>query len=237
MNRAVLVSCLWLLSAAPAAAELRNYVWTFESDTLSTEEILAEYAMTNQKPDTDRIEFTQWAHQALFSVAFLPRWDIGVYHQFQQAQTPDTADLRYEGFGFRTRFRFLEWEPWLTGATVLANYRRPSDWRKASEGELRLALTKRVAGADVSYNQIMESVLLGDAKPKHRYSAGIGYEIVEGLHAGLEAAGVFGEPALGVGVTGRYAHGDRFYFTWGAIWGANADSPDVESRMLIGLRL
>lgn len=220
-----------------ARADKRNYVWTYEYATTLPGTLELEYYLSNVKADTKDIAVTSWSPQLELEYGLTERWDIGLYQQFKQEQTETTTTFAYEGWKLRTRYRLAERDAWPVDLLGYLEYERPADWRKASIGEAKLVLAKTWGSFDVSYNQIMELELQADAEADHQYALGLGYTLFPEVHLGFEAKGSYNQRTLAIGPTLSLSHPKKFYFNWGVVYGMNDRSPDVESRMIVGILL
>lgn len=227
---------LIMASARGVHADARSYVWTYEYMTMPEGAAEVEYYLTLKVPNTSESEVGSWQHQVEFEYGITPRWDLSLYQIWQETRTADEADFDYEGLKLRTRYRLLEKGALPVDVLFYGEIERPSDVEEENVGEAKLVLAREVGRFDFSYNQIIERALSRSGEAEHKYAAGIGYEVKEGVHAGIESTGNYTESAFSLGPTVAFAR-QRVFLALGALAGLNEEAPDIQARLIIGVGL
>ena len=113
-------------------------------------------------------------------------------------------------------------------------YKRDDDLSKPHVGEAKLLLGKDIDNWNISYNQIIERNLERTGKTEYEYAAGINYGFLPGLRLGAESKGNFNDSEYAIGPTIAWSN-KIFWVSFGAVFGLNKKTDDIQTRMIVGV--
>lgn len=234
MGLAVLMAVLLL--PLDSFADRRGFVWTYEYMTMPKGEAEIEYYLTSQLPDRSNRETSNWEHQFEFEYGITNRWDISLYQTFRQKNTKTGSTMEYNKFKVRTRYRLGKKGQYLVNPLIYLEYLRAADLSDPARLEAKLILAKDIGRFSLAYNQIAEEEFKdnGEKEVENKYAFGINYEINPKFKLGLESTGNYSEVKYYLGPTISLAR-EKFWLSFGMVWGLNKDSDDAQTRLLIGL--
>jgi len=217
-----------------ALADRRSYVWTYEYMTMPKGMAEVEYYLTTQVPDTAKSNVNTWKHQVELEYGITDHWDASMYQMWKQENTASSSTFGYDGFKIRTRYRFGERGRWFIDPEFYFEYIRDDDLSKPHVGEAKLILGRDIDNWNISYNQIIERNLERTGKAEHEYAAGISYEFLPAFKIGIESKGSYTGHEYAIGPTASLAT-NRFWVSFGAAFGLNDKTDDVQTRMIVGV--
>ena len=233
---AAVVAALLAAGPAPAKADPRSYVWTYEYMTVREGHAELEYYSTTEVADTDAPETSSWKHQVELEYGLTPRTDIAMYQNFKQSNTPASKTFSYDGMKLRLRHRLAEKGELPVDALLYGEYVRNTDLSAQGAFEGKLVLAKDLGRLNLSYNQVVEFPLERLADAEHRFAAGASWKFSGILKAGLEATGDYKANAYHAGPTVHVRAKDmKVWANLGYLAGLNSDSKDVQTRLIVGV--
>lgn len=221
---------------APAKADPRSYVWTYEYMTVREGRAELEYYSTTEVPDTKAPETSNWKHQVELEYGLTGKTDIAMYQMFKQANTPAGKTFSYDGMKLRLRHRLAEKGELPVDTLLYAEYVRGTDLGEQGELEGKLVLAKDLGRLTLSYNQVIEFPLEKLARAVHSFAAGASWKVSEVFKAGLEAAGEYQADEYYLGPTLHFKARDmKLWASLGYLAGLNRDSKDAQTRLIAGV--
>ena len=222
--------------AAPAKADPRSYVWTYEYMTVREGHAELEYYSTTEVPDTDAPETSTWKHNVELEYGLTSKTDIAMYQNFKQTNKPASKTFSYDGMKLRLRHRLAEKGELPVDALLYAEYVRNTDLSAQGAFEGKLVLAKDLGRLNLSYNQVVEFPLESLADAEHRFAAGASWKFSGLLKAGFEATGDYKANAYHAGPTVHLRARDmKVWANLGYLAGLNSDSKDAQTRLIIGV--
>lgn len=228
----VLCAGIW---GGTLSAEVRPWVWARPAKTQAAGEPRVEYSIANRKADTDNIVVTSWLHQLEFRYGVGAGWEFGMIQGFLQSQDADGTALAYQGWKLAGQYEFDAAGAWPVGPALSAEYIRTENWLEPASGTLSAILSARVVDLELAYHHTIWAELQANGDVQESYQAAVGRELTPWLSAALESQGSYRHGRYALGITGCVFRHERFGFAWGAVWGLNANTPDVESRMVLSM--
>jgi len=220
--------------AVNSFADIRSYVWTYEYQTKPKDEIEFEYYLTTAVPDSGQSNINTWQHWVEAEYGLTDRWDVGLYQMFTQKNTGSSSSLEYDGFKIETKYRIGEKNQFLLDPLLYFEYIRDDDLSKPNVGEAKLVLAKDIGRFNLSYNQIVERNIENKGKTEHEYAAGLNYAFTPLIKFGVESKGSY--------TNREYAFGPslsleerKFWVSFGAVFGLNDKTDDIQTRMIVGM--
>lgn len=227
-----------ILSAltAPALADRRSYVWTYEYATMPRGMAELEYYNTLEFPDTAKSKVNTWKHWLELEYGLTDNWDISMYQTFKQTNTgvATTSAFAYDGYKFRTRYRIAERGHYPVDMLLYAELIEPSDLSKAGVFEGKLILARDIRKVNLSYNYIIKRELTEAAKTDNEYAAGASFEFSPAFKIGLEGKGSYTSGKHYAGPTLSFA-GEKAWFNFGLLKGLSNGADQLQARLLLGL--
>ncbi|MBI5700388.1 hypothetical protein HZC34_00870 [Candidatus Saganbacteria bacterium] len=216
------------------AADQRNYVWTYEYQTMPQGEAEIEYYMTQENPSSTDYSKSTWKPLVELEYGLTDHWDVSLYHQFKQTNTAAASTLSYDGFKARTRYRIGEKNQLPFDTLLYLEYIGKNALNQTPQGEMKLILAKDISNINFSYNQIYKWNLQGGAF-EHEYSAGVSVQAPR-LSLGFEAKGNYtaGKHAFGPTIS---MTANKFWTSLGTVIGLNSNTDASQTRILIGIWL
>lgn len=221
---------------APAKADPRSYVWTYEYLTVREGRAELEYYSTAELPDSGAPKTSTWKHQAELEYGLTPKTDIALYQMFKQVNTPAGGTFSYDGMKFRLRHRLAEKGELPVDTLLYAEYVRGADLAEQGELEAKLVLGKDLGRLNLSYNQVVEFPVEKPAAAEHSFTAGASWKVSDVFKAGLEAAGEYKADGYYLGPTLHFRARDmKLWASLGYLAGLNPDSKDAQTRLIVGV--
>lgn len=225
----IFLSVLSLLMAASAGADQRNYVWTYDYTTVSKGNAEVEFYSTAVAKNTPTGKASEWTQQLEIEYGVTNHLDLGMYQVFKQA--PHSSTLQYEGYKLRLRYRLKEKNELPLDVLLYAEHIVNNEEENEFEGKLVLA--KDIGKLNVAYNQILEQGY-SSGHAEHGYAAGVSYEVLPWLRAGLESKGNYTEDEYALGPTLAWT-GNRIWANIGVAYGLNNNTSDRSVRFILGI--
>jgi len=233
---AALFAAVLAAGPAPASADPRSYVWTYEYMTVREGHAELEYYSTTEVPDTSAPETSSWKHQVELEYGLSPRTDIAMYQNFKQANTPASKTFSYDGMKLRLRHRLAEKGELPVDTLLYAEYVRNTDLSAQGALEAKLVLARDLGRLNLSYNQVVEFPLEKLSGAEHRFSAGASWKFSGILKAGIETTGDYKANAYHAGPTVHLRARDmKVWANFGYLSGLNSDSKDAQTRLIVGV--
>lgn len=214
-------------------ADRRNYVWTYEYQTMPKGMYSIEYWLTQKIPHTNQSNINSWEHQLELEYGITNNWDVALYQMLKHERTDVKTTTKYDGFKIETRYRFGEKGQFFVDPLLYFEYERDPDFSKPNVAEVKLILAKDIGNFNISYNQIMERNL-EKGKTEPEYAVGISYAFSPVLKLGMESKGSYSEREYAIGPTLAWAN-SKFWVSLGVVFGLNERTDDVQSRMIVGI--
>ena len=215
-------------------ADRRGMVWTYEYMTMPKGVFEVEYYLTEKQPNIKKATPNTWDHWLELEYGITDHWDVAVYQQFKQSNMESKSTFEYDGFKFRTRYRFAEKDKWPLDTLLYFEYIREADFKEPNILEGKVILAKDIGKFTLAYNQILKQELDSDAKTEHEYASGVTYALTPHVKFGVETKGNYTESKYYIGPTVSYAAG-RFWTALGALGGLTEESDDFQVRLIAGV--
>ena len=234
-NLVLIAAIAAALNPLTLLADRRNYVWTYQYQTMpagATE--LEFYQTTRLLKDLD-----QWEYRIEVEHGLTNRWDFSVYQIFAQAET---GPFYWDAVQFRTRYRIGEEGQYLMDPLVYLEYNRSLDTSEPNKVEAKVILAKTVKRVNLALNPVYELGFAPGTKHEAGLDAGLSYEFTPMFTLGMEsttrAEFKEGEREVGsyFGPTLSFASGEWWY-SIGAGVGVTDESDDARVRFLMGVGL
>ena len=219
---------------APAAADRRSYVWTYEHATMPKGEAEIEYYHTLEYPSEANPKISTWKQNVEFEYGLTDRWDISLYQNFKQTNTAAANTFAYDGWKLRTRYRLSERGDYIIDPLLYLEYQGPNDLSKAGVLEGKIILAKDISKLNLAYNQIFKQELKGDGASQNEYAAGASLEFNPAFKLGLEAKGSYTSGKHYVGPTVSFAR-EKGWINIGFLRGIGNGADQMQSRLLMGI--
>jgi hypothetical protein len=230
-----LATCVFtmLFTAQQGHADRRRYVWTYEYMTMWKGTAEIEYYLTAEFPDTGEAEINAWKHWLEIEYGITDRWDVSMYQQFKQTNTPEKSEFKYDGFKLRTRYRIWDKGRLPLDMLLYLEYIRDADFSKPNILEGKLVLARDIGRFNLAYNQVVKQELESGGKTEIEYAVGSSYSIHNIFKLGIESKGNFTEGEYAIGPTLSLSAG-KLWFALSTLAGLNGKSDDVAARLIIG---
>lgn len=233
---AALLAAALAAGPAPAKADPRSYVWTYEYMTVREAHAELEYYSTTEVPDTAAPETSAWKHQVELEYGLTPRTDIAMYQNFKQSNQPASKTFSYDGMKLRLRHRLAEKGELPADTLLYAEYVRSTDLSTQGALEAKLVLAKDLGRLNLSYNQVAEFPFEKLSAAEHRFAAAAGWKFSGLFKAGLEVTGDYKADAYHAGPTLHLRARDmKVWANLGYLAGLNSDSKDAQTRLIVGV--
>jgi hypothetical protein len=235
MGKLVLFCVLgMLLSAGPAYADRRSYVWTYEYATMPKGMWEVETYVTTEVADMHKPNSNSVKPQLELEYGITDSWDVAMYQMWEFKNKRSENDSEYKGFKLRTRYKIGERGKSFVDPLLYFEYIRDDDFSKPNVGEAKLVLAKDIYDFNVSYNQIEKRNLEREGKTDHEYAAGASYAFTPRVRLGVESKGSYSKEKSAFGPTVSYAF-NKAYVNLGAAFGLNEKTDDLQIRMIVGI--
>ncbi len=234
-----------------AWAHARTYVWTQEYQTLPQGAFEVESHTQVKVPDMGRHSGENtWKYEEELEYGVTDRLNIAHYEAWNTGNHAGVDDdgvakkdtTKYGGFKFETKYSLGEKGKYWVDPLIYLEYEyEPQERFEGAPHVLegKVVLSKDFGKLNVAYNQIMESKLGHKGRTEHEYSLGANYELVEGVHAGLEVVGQYWNPSvnkneIALGPTLAY-ESKYFWIAAGVLIGANQVADNFQGRVSVGI--
>lgn len=233
-GRWVIIGVMSVLSTAPALADQRPYVWTYDYRTMPKGMAEVEYYLTHKISDWDNYDNENtWEHYVELEYGITDRWDISIYQTWQQKNTDAQDDFRYTGSKIRTRYRIGEKDQFPVDILLYAEYILGDGPKEYDKFEGKLILAKDFGKWNLAYNQIYEQKTRNGHDIEHGYATGLSYEFSPRWKMGIESTGNYTEEKYYLGPTVSWAS-QKVWANLGVLGGLNNRSNDVQFRLIVG---
>ncbi|MDD5593941.1 MAG: hypothetical protein PHG97_04315 [Candidatus Margulisbacteria bacterium] len=226
---------LAILFANPSSADRRSYVWTYEYMTMPRGWAEMEVYTTLEQPSASDANTSTWKHWLEMEYGLTDHWDVALYQQFKQLNTPTASTFAYDGYKLRTRYRFGEKNQFIVDPLLYFEYIGKNDLSQSSQGEAKLILARDFSRLNLAYNQIYKWDLNGRSSG-NEYSAGINLRLNPALVVGLESKGNYTAEEFYLGPTLALTT-QKFWTALGIVKGLNPRSDNAQVRMIMGILL
>ena len=216
-------------------ADRRNYVWTYQYQTMLAGETELEFYQTTRILEPE----DQWEYRFEIEHGLTSRWDFSVYQIFAQQER---GALRWDAVQFRMRYRFGEEGRYLMDPLAYLEYNRNTDSGEPNKLEVKLILAKTMGRTNLALNPVYELAFAPGTEHEIGLDAGLCYELTPAFTLGLEATTrtEFEEKEAATsgyaGPTVSFASGEWWY-SIGAAIGVTDESDDARVRLLMGVGL
>lgn len=233
--RIALTMLFIVLLPLASLADRRNYVWTYQYQTMPAQATELEfYQTTNLKEIADAWEYRIEVEQGLTN-----RLDVSVYQIFTQ---PEGGSLHWNAVQFRSRYRIGEEGQYALDPLVYLEYQRNTDSHTANKLEVKVILAKTMGRTNLALNPVYELAFAPGSEHEIGLDAGVCYELTPAVSLGLESTtrAEFEDEettvASYVGPTISFASG-RWWYSIGGGFGISEESDDAKVRFLMGMGL
>jgi hypothetical protein len=233
---ATLALAALLLATAPARADRRSYVWTYEYQTKPPGGVELEHYMTAKTGDLGVKSETAWEHRVELEIGLTDRWDFSIYQIFNQ---PAGGAFHYDSFQLRTRYRIGETGQYPADPLLYFEYRRPQDLTSPNKIEGKLILARDFQKLNIAANLIEEVKFAPGSEWETGYAAGVSFEPHPVAKIGAEAFGKLvtdGHEAHYFGPTVSVAR-EGWFYSVGLGFGLNEHADDLQARAILGVDL
>ena len=224
---------IFILIISISVADQRHFVWTYEYKTVPKGEVEFEHYYTTSYLNASNLsESTKVGHQLEFEIGMNERYDIAIYHQFEQQ-----ASFIYKGYKLRWRYRLGEKNKFIFDPLLYLEYHGKPDFSEHGI-ETKIILAKEIGKIIFSFNPVLEVEIEDNEKEiETEYAAGFMYKINKLFNAGIEIKGSenghYWGPTISHGVHDIwFSLGSAF-----AVGNVKEGKPDREIRMIIGVGL
>lgn len=230
INTIALTTVLVFLLVGIIKADKRNYVWTYQYQTMERGKWELEYYNTQSSPTLENMKGNTSIEQQLeLEVGMTDRFDFSIYQVFTQSPG---ATMKYKGFKFRSRYRIGEKNLFFVDPLVYLEYKGVPDFSEHVL-EAKLILAKDIGNFNFALNPVFEAEFKNETEVKLGYAFGASYNFSGLLSLGLEARGnktgnylgpaiSHGYETLWIGLTPLFAIGK-----------VDAGKPEVYIRMIV----
>ena len=236
VSRQFLLTLLVFASLCTSArADRRNYVWTYQYQTMPAGATELEFYQTTQlRESTD-----QWEYRFEVEQGLTERWDFSVYQIFAQ---PEDGELKWDAFQLRSRYRIGEEGVYFLDPLLYLEYRRKLDSGEPNKLEGKLVLARTMGRTNVALNPVYEYFFAPGTEHEVGLDIGVAVEFVPAFSLGLESTTRVEFPRdeveIGsyVGPTVSFASG-RWWYSIGVGAGITDDADNAKVRLLMGVGL
>ena len=224
---------LWLPSAQ---ADRRDYVWNYQWQTMLQGRLELEWYFDYRMKDFEDSGAATHRHQLELEYGITDRWDVAAYAVIQDPDDGTDTDYEVGKIKLRTRYRFGEEGQYWMNPLLYLEYQRAVDGSGADIGEVKLILDRSFGRFDTVLNFVWEGRLDKGGDDEWKVLGGVGYQVSEAFHAGIEA-GYTHEGAkdkLAVGPTLAWTLTDRIWVGVGVLFAVESDARDLEARSIVG---
>ncbi len=217
------------VSSGNVHAAQKSFVWTEEYSTLSAGGTEVEFWTTAVTPDRKTRSSSDWDQKIELEYGITDRLNVALYQVYEQAA--DSHSLTYVGYNIELKYRIAEQNRLPVDILLYAEHEESTIEGGVNEGKIILA--KEIGKVSIAYNQIYEKVD-NEHQGDHGYAAGICYEIIPWLRAGIESKGSYTHGSYAAGPTLAWT-GNRIWADIGAVFALNSKTNDREARLMLGV--
>lgn len=226
-------AALLLASAAPARADRKFYLFTYQYATLPKGAAELETWITRQDDDSVPKQ-VDGELQIEGEFGLTDRLDISLYTIL--AKEGD-ASLDWDASKIEAKYRLGEPGKWPVDVELYAEYEQPFQVHGWGEPELKLILAHDFGPLNVAGNLIF-SKPVDDETGRHlawkrEWAAGASYELSPRVNLGVEGHGSFSESNGKVGPVVSY-QGEKAWAAVGPYFGLTSRDGDVGARAILG---
>lgn len=210
----------------------RNYVWTYQYQTMPKNETEMEFYQTTRLNKID-----SWEYRIEVEHGLTDYWDFSVYQIFAQEER---KSLSWDAFQLRTRYKLGEVGQWLFDPLLYFEYNRKIDTKKQNKFETKLILAKTVSKFNLALNPVYEYFFGPGMKHEIGLDFGSSWEFSPKFILGFESTFRIefehSEKEIGsyIGPTLSFASGEWWYAV-GTGFGITEDSDNARVRFLMGI--
>ncbi|OGF53452.1 MAG: hypothetical protein A2452_06480 [Candidatus Firestonebacteria bacterium RIFOXYC2_FULL_39_67] len=216
-------------------SDSRNYVWTYQYDTLPAGLLELEMYFTTEVQKSDDLSNSNWRQWFELEYGITKNTDIALYQKFLQSNGAVPV-FQYDGFKLRLRHKVAKKDYLPIDVLFYIEYERSSDLKETDIIEWKEVFAKDIDKLNISYNMIFEYQPKNNWRYEHGYAFGISYEIIDNLRLGAEASGSYSNKKYYLGPTISLL-APEFFAVFGSEWGLNDNSNFLNVRLVIGIPL
>ncbi len=233
LSRVILLSVAALLSALPARADHKFYLFTYQYATLPKGAAEIEGWITRQDDDAKPSQ-TDGELQIEGEFGLTDRLDISLYTILKKE---GDASLDWDASKIEAKYRLGEAGKWPVDVELYAEYEQPFKVRGWGEPELKLIFAHDFGALNVAANLIV-SKPVDDETGRHlpwqkEWAAGASYAVSPRVNLGIEGHGSFTESNGKIGPVVSY-QGDKAWIALGPYFGITSRDGDVGARAIFG---
>lgn len=236
--RLLIGAALALAVAAPAHADRRYYVRSYQYVTQDPGALEVEWYLELDDKRFEDSTGDKWTHQLELEYGILDRWDASLYAVFRQ---PAGAGLSFDQVKLRTRYRLFERGDLPVDVLLYLEYKLPTDLRKGSVFEEKIVLARDVGRFNAALNLIAEQEWHkrdGELRHEIGYTAGASYELAPAARVGAEVFGrVVPDVNAWVGPVVSVGSGAKWWLSAGVGFGLTDNSDQFRFRSILGIYL
>ena len=236
-----------LAGAGIAHADRRAFTRTYEYMTMPAGETELEIYSTQSRATFDSDSPQEFNLQLEVEHGITRRWDVSLYHVFEQSSGPaleDNSAFHFSELKLRTRYRFAERGELPVDILAYAEAVK-SFGASAYEAELKAIIARDFGRATAVVNAIGAATFGGDVDEVELeigYAAGLTYEVNPRWKLGAESWGAAdieaaGDIAVYAGPAISWAPAASMWVTGTAGFGVTETADDATVRLLLGLHI
>ncbi len=225
------------LGVAPrAAADGRDYVWTYEWKTMPQGAHEVEWYVDYTVPDTGATGESRHRHQLEVEYGITDRWDVAVYGVFQDEDDPGDTSYDLRAVKARSRLRLGRDGQFPMNPLLYVEYQRALDGSGEDIGEAKLILDRHIGRWDAALNFVWEGPLDAAGGDEWQILGATGWEVSPRWHVGTEVRTTFAEGATEslAGPTIAFRFSECWWFSAGIGFGLDREANDLEIRSILG---
>jgi len=230
------IAALLIVLSSNSFADRRNYVWTYQYQTMPVGATELEFYQTTQIPEEGH---HLWEYRIEVEQGLSHRWDFSVYQIFSQ---PENGSLAWDAVQFRTRYRIGEEGQYLLDPLLYLEYRRKIDSSDPNKLECKVVLAKTVDRFNLALNPVYEYFFAPGTLHEIGLDMALSWEFAPALSLGAESVTrtefeeekTMTQSYLGPALS--FAKGEWWY-SIGAATGLTEDSDQYRVRFLMGVGL
>ena len=222
-----------LCAAAPARADRKFYLFTYQYATLPKGAAELETWITREDDDSvPRQVDGQLQIEGEFGVT--DRFDVSLYTILQKE---GSGSLDWDASKIEMKYRLGEPGKWPVDVELYAEYEQPFQVHGWGEPELKLILARDFGAVNVAGNLIFFKPV-DDETGRHlswhkEWSLGASYELSPRVNLGVEGHGSFTRSSAKIGPVLSY-QGEKAWVAIGPYFGLTSRDGDVGARAIMG---
>jgi hypothetical protein len=248
VSRRLAFVALALAVPSIAYADRRSFTRTYEYQTMPDGETELEIYSTHVKQHLgDGPSVREYELMLEVEHGITDRWDVSLYHVFEQSSGPATEDnesFHFSEIKLRTRYRFSDRGEWPVDVLLYAEGVKvfgAGIW----EGEGKVILARDISDLTIAVNAIGEVKIdpaADEPEVEAGWAAGLTYELTPEWKLGGESWGAAevehtDELAAYAGPAASWAPSTSFWITGTTGFGLTDHSDDFSVRLLLGLHI